>query len=179
MWNSAGDRRPIRWIGSRKLDAAVLNLKPELRPVRISPNALGPDCPKTELRLSPQHKVLLRDWRAELLFGEEEVLVPIKALIDDAKITQDSDCTNVEYFHILLESHQTIFANRLECETLMPAEMARTALSPQAREEIFNIFPHLVSDLGRFGPLCHRSLKPFEMDVMASYGEISCSLPQP
>lgn len=157
-----GIHRPIRWIGSLHLDHAQLSAHPELRPIRLAPDSLAPGCPQGELFLSPQHRVLLSDWRAEVLFGEDEVLVTVASLENDGSIRAVQTCREVDYFHILLDGHHTVWANGVECETLMPAEMAQTALSGTARDEICQIFPQIVTDLSSFGRLCHPVLKPFE-----------------
>ena len=157
-----GQAREIRWVGGRILDADTLRNHPEALPILFCENSLGEGLPSRNLRLSPQHRVLLSDWRAELLFGEPEVLVSAKSMINDRDIRPEYDCTSVEYFHILLDSHDTVFANGVACESLMPAEMANHALSPEARNEIFLIFPELVGDLGRYGPTCKRVLRAYE-----------------
>lgn len=161
-----GQNRRIQWIGSRAVDADELAADTRLRPVVLQPGALGDNAPRRPLRLSPQHRVLLRDWRAEYLFGEHEILTPAISLLNDTTITRDHSCDPVEYFHILLDGHHTVFADGLECESLMPAELALTAVDNSAREEVFLLFPELAADLGHFGPACHRVLKKFELDVL-------------
>lgn len=161
-----GVARPIRWIGGRVLDANTLKMNPELRPVRFATGAFGPGRPKRPLSLSPQHRVLVEDWRADLFFGVPEVLVPAKTLINDTTIRVDGDCSEVEYFHILLDEHHSIFANGTACETLMPAEMAQNAMTAEAREEICRIFPELVKDLSAYGDPCVPVLKAYEANVM-------------
>ena len=43
---------------------------PDLQPVEFAPGAIGNARP---LRVSPQHRILLNDWRAQVFFGEDEV----------------------------------------------------------------------------------------------------------
>ena len=161
-----GQNRRIRWIGSQIFNAEELARDTRLRPVVLKSGALGENAPKRALRLSPQHRVLLCDWRAEYLFGEHEILTPAISLINDTTIMQDHSFEPVEYFHILLDEHHTVFAEGLECESLLPAELALTAVDNVAREEIFLLFPKLAADLNHFGPACHRVLKKFELDVL-------------
>ncbi|KAE9631572.1 Hint domain-containing protein [Parasedimentitalea maritima] len=160
-----GKCRPIQWIGSAALDGHELRTHPELCPIRFAPNSLAPGSPVGELMLSPQHRVLLKNWRAEMLFGEPEVLVTASSLTNDDTI-RPVLTGDVEYFHILLEGHHTVWANGVECETLMPAEMAQTALSGAARGEICQLFPEIVTDLSSFGSLCHPLLKPYETQTL-------------
>ena len=161
-----GIDRPLRWIGRRRLTAQTLAANPHLRPVRFAPGTLGGGLPRRDLRLSPQHRVRLEDGRAEVLFGEAEVLVPARALVNGDGIRTEAAETGVEYYHLLLDSHQVVHAEGAPCETLMPAEMARTAMSAEARAEILAIFPDLAADLRRYGPTRHRALRPFEAEVL-------------
>lgn len=161
-----GVLRPIRWIGSRKLDKDDLARKPEWKPVIIQAGALGEGMPTRDLSLSPQHNVLIRDWRAELMFGDNEVLVPAKHLTNDMSIRQDTECEEVEYFHILLDEHHTVLAEDLECETLFAAALRSGALSPEARAEICGIFPELVANLETYGDSYRMTLRRFEADAL-------------
>lgn len=161
-----GITRPIRWIGSRKLDVATLKQKPDLAPVRFAANALGTDKPSRDLLLSPQHAVLLTDWRAELLFGEHEVLVPAKHLTNDLMIRQVPVTEDVEYFHILLDTHATVLAEGCECETLFPGYLTSHAVSGAARAEIIEIFPELAGDLSNFGQEYRTTLRRHEAQAL-------------
>jgi len=165
---SDGQLRPIRWIGNRLIPESELRANPWLRPVCFDTGSLGPDLPTQPLVLSPQHRVLLRDWRAELLFGEHEVLAPANALVNDQSIRRMQDKQDVDYFHILLDNHDVIYANGVECETLMPAELMRSAMNPAARQEILQIFPELAADFAHYGPTKHRALKSYEVSVLTA-----------
>ncbi len=103
---------PVRWIGRRRVRA-----RGAFAPIRIRAYALGND---RDLLVSPNHKVLLTGWRAELLFGEEEVLVAAKHLINDKTIVRETCLTWVEYFHILLDNHGIIYAEGCAAESLDP-----------------------------------------------------------
>lgn len=161
-----GHLRPICWIGSRKLDAEDLENNPNWYPIKFQAGAMGDGQPSRNLSLSPQHGVLLRDWRAELLFGDHEVIVPAKHLVNDFSIRPDTDCHEVEYFHILLDEHHTIYAEGLECESLFVDALGTGALSPEARDEILGLFPELVSDLRAHGGSYRQTLRRFEAEAL-------------
>ncbi len=93
--------QPIRWIGSTKRAATG-----DLAPILIRKGALGND---RDLRVSPQHRMLLQGWQAELLFGELEVLATAKSLLNDHSILRDEG-GEVEYFHMLFDTHEIIWA---------------------------------------------------------------------
>jgi len=133
---SAGKTEEIVWVGKRSVTAFELSQNPDLRPVRIRKNALAPNCPTKDLIVSPSHKILVDDWRAEYHFGVDEVLVPAKALIDGKNIVTDDLQNGVDYFHILLESHELLRANGQWAETLLPVQDAISTLTEQQCAEI-------------------------------------------
>lgn len=135
--------QPIRWIGSRKLDVIDLTAYPELKPICIRANALGEGVPKKDLRVSPQHRILVRSKIAQRMFGTDEVLIPAKKLLDIDGIDVDNHAEAVEYFHIFFDKHQIVLSNGAETESLFPGKQALQALSPQALREIEMLFPEI------------------------------------
>lgn len=149
--------QPIRWIGKRTVPATE-----KLAPVRIAAGKLGNDA---DLLVSPQHRMLMTGYRAELLFGESEVLVPARHLIDDKDITRQVG-GEVTYYHIMFDTHEVVFANNAPSESFHPGQMALEAVTGPAREELFSIFPELRSDLGSYGPTSRLCLKRHEAAML-------------
>ena len=126
----AGDRvgtadhgtQEIRWIAHSHLTGAVLRDHCEFRPILVRKDALGPGCPDRDIRLSPQHRVLIGDERAQLLFGEPEVFVPVKKLVNGTSILRDDRAPDVAYFHLLLERHEVIWSDGMASESYLPEE---------------------------------------------------------
>jgi Hint domain len=135
--------KPIRWIGSRRLESFDLMVKPHLRPIRISSGSLGDGLPDRDLVVSPQHRVLVRSNLVERLFGEREVLIASKKLLEIDGIDIVEDTKAVEYFHVLFDDHQIIWSNGAPTESLFTGPQALRSISPDARAEIFAIFPEL------------------------------------
>lgn len=133
----------IRWIGAKKLPAVSLMLNPNLRPVRIRKNALGEGQPARDLEVSPQHRIMIRSSIAQRMFGCMEVLVSAKSLLEVDGIEVVEDMAPVEYFHLLFDSHEVIYANGAATESLYTGPEALKSLSAEAREEIFTMFPEL------------------------------------
>lgn len=70
------ERSSSPWSGpSRVLEVADLVVQPQLCPIRIAAGALGFGLPVRDMVVSPQHRMLIEGPRAEMLFGEAEVLV--------------------------------------------------------------------------------------------------------
>ena len=133
----------LRWIGSRKLDAATLEANPNLRPVRISAGALGNGLPRRDLVVSPQHRILVRSKIASKMFGASEVLVAAKQLLQIEGIDIATDLTEVEYFHFLFDRHEIVLSEGAATESLYTGAEALKSVGDAAREEIFAIFPEL------------------------------------
>jgi hypothetical protein len=140
------DYQPIRWIGSRKLDAIDLAANPKLRPIRIRAGALGDNIPDQDLTVSPQHRMLIRSVIAKRMFDTDEILVPAVKLLALDGVERVEEATEVEYFHILFDKHEVIFANGAPSESLYTGKQAMKSLSPQAREEITTLFPEICND---------------------------------
>lgn len=138
--------QPVRWVGRVDLSAAHVALHPEHRPVSFGPGSLGVGLPTRTLRLSPQHRVLVGGWKAEILYAEEEVLVPAIGLVNDATIQTEAVEDGVTYLHLLLDRHEIVFAEGAEVESLHSAWLQRTALPGALRAELEAVFPELFED---------------------------------
>jgi len=147
--------KPVQWIGSRSISSSTLKRQPNLCPIRIRAGALGPDLPATDLLVSPQHRVMLSSRIVAQMFDTDEVLVPAKKLLGLPGVEVVSD-SPVEYFHLLLESHEIVIANGAPCETLLLGRMALKALGIEARREIALLFPEI--DMPTYVPPTVRQL---------------------
>ncbi|MDA7965918.1 Hint domain-containing protein [Ruegeria sp.] len=144
-----GQSRPIRWIGGRRLGSAELKANPKLYPVRIVAGALGHNLPKRDLLVSRQHRMYIASKVLERMYGLPQALVAAHRLTELPGVYLDDNVDEVEYFHLLLDEHVTIYAEGAQSETLYGGPFALQALSPEAREEIFAIFPDLRQGLVR------------------------------
>ena len=147
----------IRWIGSTTVPA-----NNKYGPIVISKDALGKH---DELRVSPRHRILIDGWRADVLFGETEVLVSACHLKDGDKIYQATG-GDVTYYHMLFDDHQIIYSNGVETESLHPGKCAFKGLPKESRQEILELFPELKEELGTYGPLARRELQRYEADLV-------------
>ena len=160
--------QPVRWIASRRLDAAEFSVDPGLRPIRISAGALGAARPVRDLIVSQQHCVLIDDWRCELLFGEDEVLAPAMALLNDSTVTIDHSNEAVTYYHFMFDKHEIVYSNGVETESFHPATGGVEQVDAAKRAELFKLFPELEYDAEAFGPRVRATLHGHEVDVLMS-----------
>lgn len=130
----------VVWSGGQMLDLAG---DPARRaPVLIPQNAFGPGRPARDLYVSQQHRLMLSDWRTELLFGEERLLVPAVALVGD-RLRLDYSRSRIRYHHILCRSHVVLLAEGLPAESLLPGPVAREALGRASWDEAIRMLAAL------------------------------------
>ncbi len=101
------DGEEIVWIGQRTVNCAAHPAPETVWPVRVRAGAFGRNVPERDLYLSPDHAVFVND-----------VLVPVKLLIDGADIVQVKR-DRVRYFHVELPRHSVILAEGLTVESYL------------------------------------------------------------
>lgn len=148
--------QPIRWIGGTTVSGLGANA-----PVLIRRGAIGN---LRDLWVSQNHRILVTGAKAELLFGESQVLVAAKHLVNDGTI-RIVPCETVAYWHFLCDSHQIVFAEATPVESLYPGQQSLKAVTPVERDEIITLFPELGAqdcdyDMSRY------TLKRFEAEAL-------------
>jgi hypothetical protein len=132
--------QPVRWIGACALGPDDLRDALHLCPIHIEAGALGNLRP---LLVSPEHRLLISDWRAQVYFAEDQVLIPAKALENGHSIRQILPEGGVVYCHLLFDRHEVILAEGALSESFHPGEGGLGQLDPGQRDEIEALFPHL------------------------------------
>ena len=109
----SGQSRRVRWIGQRHLDLVRHPRPHDVQPVRIAADAFGPGRPASDLRLSPDHALLI-----------DAALIPVRYLVNGASIRQER-VPRVTYFHVELEDadgsavHDALAAEGLAVESYL------------------------------------------------------------
>jgi Ca2+-binding RTX toxin-like protein len=127
--------QPVRAVMSRTVVADAA-----LAPVVIDKGALGNT---EELIVSPAHRMLIADWRAELLFGESEVLVGAKTLCNGDTIYRRR-VQSLMYYHILLDQHEVIYAAGVPTESYHLSASAEV-MDDGVMAELETVFPELIA----------------------------------
>jgi hypothetical protein len=156
----------ILWIGARHLSGARLYAMPHLRPVRLREGALDQGVPDAGLLVSPDHRMVLRGARARLLFNTDEVLVTARDLVNDATVMVDRAAREVTYIHLLLPSHQVVFANAVETESFHPASAAMASIDADEQDRLFSRLPDLRGDAQTYGTYARRVLSQSEAAIL-------------
>jgi hypothetical protein len=126
--------QPIRWIGRRQVGGTG-----KFAPIRFAPGAMGNT---RALLVSPQHRMVVRDWRAQLYFGQDEVLVAAHQLAGCDRI-HVNPMPMVEYVHVMFDRHEIIFAEGAETESFHAGDTI-LAKDSALRAEIGALFPQLL-----------------------------------
>lgn len=139
----------ITWIGRRDLSATDLEEAQNLRPILIRKGALGHGLPERDMRVSPNHRVLIVNDRTNLLFEEREVLVAAKHLVGRRPGIEQVDVSGVSYLHFMCARHEVVLSDGTWTESFQPGEIALAGLDAAQREELFTLFPDLREAAGR------------------------------
>lgn len=129
--------QPVEWVGQREVPG-----RGPMAPVEIAAGALEN---RRRLVVSPQHRMLVSDWRTEVYFGQAQVLVAAVHLVNGDTIRQVPR-PRVRYVHLALAQHAVIFAEGIPSESLHLGAMALNSMGPDQRIEIEALFPEF------FGP---------------------------
>ena len=156
----------IRWIGARRMTGARLFAMPRLRPIRFRAGALGVERPDQELLVSPEHRMVVKGPVARALFNIDEVLVQARDLINGRDVVVDSQLREVTYVHLLLPSHQVVWANGVETESFHPSFTALESLGEIDRSRLLDAHPEFESDPQSYGPPARRNLSPSEAAIL-------------
>lgn len=126
--------QPVRWHGQRGVPALD-----KLAPIRFAPGAMGND---RELLVSSQHKILVSGWRAELFFGEDEVLVAARHLVNGGTIHR-APRRHVTYHHLMFDAHEILLADGVPSESFYPGDYILQ--DQDLRGEIVALFPEMIN----------------------------------
>ncbi|MBS8227789.1 Hint domain-containing protein [Vannielia litorea] len=152
--------QPLRWIGRRTVAA-----EGAMAPVHIRAGTFGPH---RALTISPLHRLMIRDPLAELMFGDGEVLVAAKELVNGTSVTR-LEGGEVDYVHLLFDRHQVVFSEGLPTESYLPGGQMQHSFEAEIVEEICTLFPELDPATGKgYGPAARRMLAGYEARLWAA-----------
>jgi Ca2+-binding RTX toxin-like protein len=122
------------------IDRQTLVANPKLLPVKITAGAMGQGLPRRDLWVSRQHRMVISSVISSSMFGLSQVLVSAIRLTELPGIYVDKRATSVEYFHLVFEDHQIIYANDALSESFYPGKEGLNALSSGDRKELSTLF---------------------------------------
>lgn len=145
----------VRWRGTRGVPALD-----KRAPIRFAPGAIGN---AKELLVSPQHKILVSGWRAELFFGEDEVLVAAAHLVN-ADTIHRAPRRFIEYHHLMFDAHEIVLADGVPSESFYPGDYILQ--DDDLRDEVEALFPEMIGQAGSDWSMARTVLKGQEARVL-------------
>jgi hypothetical protein len=105
-----GEAVPIKWIARHVYKKGGPSWPKSVVPIRVSRHALDAGVPHSDLFLSPGHSLFV-----------DGHLMPVNGLVNGISIapSMPEEITTLKYFHILLATHEVIFAEGAPAETLV------------------------------------------------------------
>lgn len=136
--------QPVRRVLSK-----TVNGRGALAPVCFYAGVLGNHRP---LLVSPNHRMMVTGWQAELLTGEAEVLVPASQIAQGSDRIALRPMDSVTYVHLLFDRHEIIFSEGAPSESYHPFAADAALRAPAVMAELQKLFPEVLPDLLRAEP---------------------------
>ena len=113
---SIGDRVITR-SGARALRGLSVCVLRDADIVEVAAGALGHDRPEAPMRLPVAQPVLVRDWRAQALYGTREAMVPVARLVD-GEFLRAATASELRLFRLTFDTAEVVYADGVElaCE---------------------------------------------------------------
>jgi len=124
----------LRWKGAVRLRAMG-----GFAPVKILPGVMGNPA---ALVVSPYHRLFLYRREARRVAGMAELLVQARHLVDGQQIIR-VEGGFIEYFSLVFDRHEVIYAEGVPCESLLVCPDTLTHLPAPLAEELRLAFPGL------------------------------------
>lgn len=122
----------IRWIGQNTVRAVG-----EYAPIVITAGTLHNE---HDLIVSPEHRLFIYQRSDALGAGRAEILVRARHLVNGSSVHR-MDGGFVDYFQLLFDTHQIIYAEGIAAETLLIDPRTRAALPSELAEKMAETLP--------------------------------------
>ena len=139
---AAGDMVCTRDNGPQRLRAVLserCRATGRFAPVRFEAGAFGNTEPLT---VSPQHRMLVTGWQAQLYSHEDEVLVAATHLVNGRTITRQEG-GEVTYIHLVFDAHQIVIAGGVPSESYYAGRL-EDIRNQATLDELHALFPEMV-----------------------------------
>jgi hypothetical protein len=107
-----GDRIVTR-SGARRLVSLSVRDRRNHDLVRIRASTLGHDRPEHDLLVGPDQPVLIRDWRARVLYGADQAVIPACRLVDGEFVVTERQRL-ARLFTLRFDDAEVIYAEGIE-----------------------------------------------------------------
>ncbi|GAA5618861.1 Hint domain-containing protein [Brucella anthropi] len=105
---ACGETRPVKWVGWQSCRKGGTQWNESVMPIRVKRYAIDSKTPQRDLYLSPNHALLI-----------DGVLIRAKDLVNGQSIARVSMDTTIDYYNIVLDSHDAVLAEGAAVETYL------------------------------------------------------------
>lgn len=124
--------QPVRWIGQSTTRATG-----DFAPIRIAAGTLNN---ANDLLVSPDHRLFVYQRRDSLGAGRAELLIKARHLVNGDSVCRQEG-GHIDYFQILFDAHQIIYAEGIAAETLLVDSRTRAALPDALDAKLATVLP--------------------------------------
>jgi len=103
-----GEARPVKWVGRQSHRKGGTQWNESVMPIRVRRHAIDGKTPQRDLYLSPNHALLI-----------DGVLIRVKDLVNGQSIARVSMDKPIDYYNIVLDSHDAVLAEGAAVETYL------------------------------------------------------------
>lgn len=125
---------PVKWIGWQSYRQSGADWNEDIMPIRFARHSLDGKTPYRDLYLSPNHALYI-----------DGVLIRAKDLVNGRSITRIPAQDTVDYYNIVLDSHEAVLAEGVAVETyLMRGESYKSFTNFAEYQELYSSKPGVV-----------------------------------
>ncbi|SEB58771.1 Hint domain-containing protein [Rhodobacter sp. 24-YEA-8] len=99
--------------GAKILKSIKVSVMRDAGMIRVNASALGHDRPEADCFLAPGQKIMLRDWRARALYGQDVAMIEAQRLCDGDYIRFET-VSEIRLFTLAFDGDEIIYANGME-----------------------------------------------------------------
>ncbi len=134
VWTKDNGFQKIRWIGAQTVSGMG-----RFAPICFKGSAIEN---RADLIVSPLHRMLIDDWRSDVIFGQKKVLAHARDMVNGTTII-GAPTPWVQYFHLMFDQHQIIDSEGMLSESFNPNCADLDGFNSKTRNELLAIFPEL------------------------------------
>ncbi|MEL4072219.1 Hint domain-containing protein [Ochrobactrum sp. GPK 3] len=125
---------PVKWVGWQRYRKGGAEWGEDVMPIRIASHALDRMTPRRDLYLSPNHALFI-----------DGVLIRAKDLVNGRSITRVAMDQSIDYYNIMLDSHEAIFAEGAAVETyLLRGDSYKSFMNFAEYQQLYTDEPNIV-----------------------------------
>ncbi|MEM7470016.1 MAG: Hint domain-containing protein [Pseudomonadota bacterium] len=95
------------------------------KPVAVTSGSLGYTRPARNLKMAPDQEVMVRDWRAEVLFGRDAVVIPVSRLLDGKYIFSQGEAAHHDVYELVFDIEEVFYADGVELLSKHPTATSK------------------------------------------------------